>query len=167
MAADMAGLWQKPRVSGAVLVCTAALLLAAGAARSQTPPALLTPSQMAAQNRDEDAKFAAFVASFRQTALDAGITAATYDKAMSGIARNPPVSALNLQPPEFSRPVWEYLDSAVSPDRVTQGQTMLAQYSGPLATIEQHFQVPKEILVAIWGMESNYGEAMGSFNMFE
>ena len=44
---------------------------------------------------------------------------------------------------------------------------MLAAYAPALASIEQRFGVQKEILVAIWGIESDYGQEMGSFNMFE
>jgi membrane-bound lytic murein transglycosylase B len=136
---------------------------------ASAPPsqAQMTPAQIAAQNRIEDAKFAAFVKDFRDTAIKAGISPEIYDRSMSGITRNPRVAQLNLNQPEFARPVWEYLDSAVSPDRVTNGQKMVAANAPALARIEARFSVPKEILVAIWGMESNYGEAMGGFNMFE
>jgi lytic murein transglycosylase len=107
------------------------------------------------------------VKDFRDTALKAGISPETYDRSMTGISRNPRIEQLNLNQPEFARPVWEYLDSAVSPDRVTNGQKMLAANAPALARIEQRFNVPKEIVVAIWGMESNYGQSMGGFNMFE
>ncbi|MGD0141964.1 MAG: lytic murein transglycosylase [Rhizomicrobium sp.] len=149
-------------------------VLGATSAAAQTAPAQaqpsqtqLSPAQIVAQNKLEDAKFAAFVKDFRDTAIKAGISSATYDRSMAGISRNPRIEDLNLNQPEFSRPVWEYLDSAVSADRVSHGQTMMAANAPALAHIESRFSVPKEILVAIWGMESNYGEAMGSFNMFE
>jgi membrane-bound lytic murein transglycosylase B len=107
------------------------------------------------------------VQSFRDTALGAGIAPATYDQSMGGISLNPRVEQLNLQQPEFVRPIWEYLDGAVSPDRIAKGQTMVSAYAAALANIEQRFGVPKEYLAAIWGIESNYGAAMGGFNMFE
>jgi membrane-bound lytic murein transglycosylase B len=136
-------------------------------APAQPSQAQMTPAQIVTQNRIEDAKFAAFVKDFRDTALKAGISPETYDRSMTGITRNPRVAQLNLNQPEFARPVWEYLDSAVSADRVTNGQKMVAANAPALARIEARFSVPKEILIAIWGMESNYGEAMGGFNMFE
>ncbi len=114
-----------------------------------------------------DVKFAAFVRDFRQTAINAGIRPAIYDASMNGISRNARVEQLNLQQPEFVKPIWSYLDSAVSDDRVSKGQQMLATYPTMLANLESRTGVQKEILVAVWGMESNYGEAMGSFNMFE
>jgi membrane-bound lytic murein transglycosylase B len=81
--------------------------------------------------------------------------------------RDPDIEALNQNQPEFSRPIWSYLDSAVSDKRVSQGQMAMESYSTALANIQSRYGVPKEILVAIWGMESNYGSAMGSFNMFD
>ncbi len=113
------------------------------------------------------AKFEEFLRDFRDTALKAGIAAQTYDRSMAGIALNPRVQQLNLQQPEFVRPVWDYLDSAVSPDRIARGRQMLAATATALANVEQRFGVAKEVLVAVWGIESNYGTAMGSFNMFE
>ena len=132
----------------------------ANAALAQTPTPPLTPAQA-------DAKFAAFVHDFRDTAIKAGIAPATYDASMANIHRNADVEQANLQQPEFVKPVWSYLDTAVSDDRVMHGEQMAATYSANLAADTARFGVPKEILVAIWGMESNYGSAMGNFNMFE
>jgi membrane-bound lytic murein transglycosylase B len=131
-------------------------------ARSITPGA----AQPQAPN-PADIKFAAFVHDFRDTALKAGIAPATYDAAMANVHRNADVEQANLQQPEFVKPIWSYLDTAVSPDRLMHGQQMVAAYAATLAADEARFGVPKEILVAIWGMESNYGTAMGNFNMFE
>lgn len=114
-----------------------------------------------------DGKFAAFVSSFRATAIAAGIRPDIYDRSMTGIARNQRVEDLNLQQPEFVKPVWSYLDSAVSDDRVAKGEQMLDANAGMLSGIESRYGVSKEILVAIWGIESNYGSSMGGFNMFE
>src|SRR5260370_29136968 len=68
--------------------------------------------------------------------------------------------------PEFSTPVWSYLDSAVSARRIKDAQLMLARYGDVLARIEASSGVPKEILVAVWGMESDYGADAGGLNLF-
>jgi membrane-bound lytic murein transglycosylase B len=114
-----------------------------------------------------DAKFAAFLRDFRDTAIKAGIQPATYDVSLGNVHRLADVEQANLQQPEFVKPIWSYIDGAVSPDRVTNGAAMIASYATNLANDEARFGVPKEILVAIWGMESNYGTAMGHYNMFE
>ena len=149
---------KKSRISRLFLAVTLALV-SAGTALAASPPPPPDPQAVA--------KFASFIHDFRDTALKAGIAAQTYDRSMAGIALNPRVQQLNLQQPEFIKPVWEYLDSAVSADRIAKGQQMLAIYATPLANIEQRYGVPKEILTAIWGIESNYGTLMGGFNMFE
>ena len=114
-----------------------------------------------------DAQFAAFIRDFRAQALAAGITPQVYDSSMTGLFREPEIEALNLNQPEFSKPIWSYLDGAVSNKRVTQGQAEIQTYSSALSNIQSKYGVPKEILVAVWGMETDYGAAMGSFNMFD
>ena len=137
-------------------------------AQPPAPAPAPTPAQTAAaQAAAADAKFAAFVHDFRAEAIRAGVKPETYDASMAGISRNQRVEDLNTQQPEFVRPVWQYLDTAVSPQRISKGQDMLAANSTTLSNIEARYSVPKEILVAIWGDESAYGTAMGSFNMFE
>ncbi len=87
---------------------------------------------------------------------------------MTGIALNPRVQQLNLQQPEFIKPVWDYLDSAVSARPASPAASRCWRKKPcSLAGIEQRFGVQKEILVAFWGDESNYGASMGGFNMFE
>jgi membrane-bound lytic murein transglycosylase B len=113
-----------------------------------------------------DPKFDAFLAEARVTALAQGITAATFDSATAGIAPIPPVTAMNANQPEFAKPVWSYLDSAVSARRIKDAQLMLARYGEVLDRIAAQYGVPKEILVAVWGMESDYGADSGSFNLF-
>jgi len=113
-----------------------------------------------------DARFDAFLAEARVTARAEGITDATFDAATAGIAPIPAIAAMNANQPEFSKPVWSYLDSAVSARRIKDAQFMLAQYGDVLARIEASSGVPKEILVAVWGMETDYGSEKGGFNLF-
>jgi membrane-bound lytic murein transglycosylase B len=114
-----------------------------------------------------DEKFRAFLQDFRATATSEGISARAYDRATQGITRNPRVEELNAEQPEFITPIWIYLDNMVSDKRIGRGREMLAADATVLANIESRYGVPKEILVAIWGAESNYGQSMGTFNMFE
>lgn len=115
----------------------------------------------------QDVKFDAFVKDFRATALAAGVAPATYDTAMAGIHRNKRIEELAEAQPEFVKPVWSYLDVAVSPKRVADGQAALAAQLGVLPAIETKYGVPREILVSIWGNETDFGAALGSFNLFE
>ncbi|HWA92931.1 MAG TPA: lytic murein transglycosylase [Rhizomicrobium sp.] len=137
----------------------AILAFSVGPTASQPPkPVPLTP---------QDQKFQDFVRDFRAQAVAAGIRPATYDLALAHAARNQKVEDLNLNQPEFARPIWAYLDSAVSDKRVSNGQAALAANLQTLTAIEAKYGVPKEVLVSVWGNESNYGQGSEPFNMFE
>src|SRR5579863_10182189 len=113
-----------------------------------------------------DEKFQAFVRSFESVALADGITPETYNRAMAGVAPVPALQSIIDEQAEFVRPVWSYLDNAVSARRVTLGRQLLADDGALLSGIEARTGVPKEILVAIWGMETDYGHDVGSYNLF-
>jgi membrane-bound lytic murein transglycosylase B len=113
-----------------------------------------------------DAKFQAFIRDFEATALAAGVTAETYNQAVAGLAPIPSIAQSNADQPEFAKPVWIYLDSAVSARRIADAKFLLAQNQTMLAGIEATSGVPKEILVAIWGMETDYGHDTGGMNLF-
>jgi membrane-bound lytic murein transglycosylase B len=113
-----------------------------------------------------DIKFDAFLAAARSEALAQDIRAETFDSAIAGIAPLPTILAMNANQPEFNRPVWSYLDSAVSARRIKDAQFMLGRYGEVLDRIAAQSGVPKEILVSVWGMESDYGADSGSFNLF-
>ena len=111
-------------------------------------------------------KFDAFLLEAKATALASGIRPDVFAAATRGIAPIPSIASMNANQPEFSKPVWAYLDSAVSARRVKDAKLMLDRYGDVLARIERDSGVPKEILVAIWGMETDYGAGVGGFNLF-
>jgi membrane-bound lytic murein transglycosylase B len=110
--------------------------------------------------------FEQFIAEMHTQARANGITEATFQAATAGIAPIAAIAGMNDNQPEFSRPVWAYLDSAVSARRIKDGQRLLAQNRDTLAGIERQSGVPREILLAIWGMESDFGRDSGGFNLF-
>jgi membrane-bound lytic murein transglycosylase B len=113
-----------------------------------------------------NAKFDAFLVSARASALSQGISAATFDSATAGLKPLAAILQRNANQPEFVKPVWSYLDSAVSARRIADAKTMLARYGDVLDRIAAESGVPKEILVAIWGMETDYGAVSGGFPLF-
>ena len=113
-----------------------------------------------------DVQFQTFIRELEATALAAGITAETYTLAMTGITPVTTIQQAIDNQPEFNRQVWSYLDSAVSARRIADAKAMLARYGGTLTAIETKHGVRKEILVAIWGMETDYGASVGSYNLF-
>jgi len=152
------------------MLCTALRSACVGLAFvvAATTPGLAQPDPPSAVSVPSDEmRFAAFVHDFRDEALKAGIKPETYDRAMSAISLNTKVQDLNLNQPEFVRPVWEYLTSAVSDTRVKKGKDLIGANAELLTRLERDYGVPKEVLTAIWGMESAYGVSQGNFNLFE
>ena len=108
-----------------------------------------------------DPGFTAFVDSFWPTARQAGVSQATYRRAFQGVVPDPDTIRLMNRQSEFVKPIWEYLDTAVSDTRVEKGREMLATYARELAVIENRYGVERHAVVAIWGMETKYGSFMG------
>lgn len=111
--------------------------------------------------------FTAWLARFRREARGKGISSATLARALDGVRYRPRVIELDRSQPEFVRPIWQYLDSAVSAQRVTTGRARLAEHRDTARRMEQRYGVPAEVIVAIWGIESNYGGNFGDFSTLE
>ena len=108
-----------------------------------------------------DTRFQQWIADFYATAAEAGISKSTYQKAFSGVKTpDPDVLEKAAYQPEFKHKIWDYLDSRVNPYTVRIGQEMAAKHGRTLAAIERHFGVDRNILLAIWSMESNYGAVL-------
>ena len=99
---------------------------------------------------------------FRTTARAAGINEATLRVAFADLHYLPRVVELDRAQPEFTRTVWDYLDSAVSPQRVALGQDKMLQFRVEADAAAARYGVPPNILIAIWGVESNYGGNYGN-----
>ena len=65
--------------------------------------------------------------------------------------------------PEFRMAIWQYLDVFLSKERVDRGRDMLVRYRPALDAIEKAYGVDRHVLVAIWGVETNYGAEMGQW----
>lgn len=116
---------------------------------------------LTANNASADAKFQNWIAEFRTTAMNSGISAATYKRAFAGVTEiDPEVLEKAKFQPEFTAPVWDYIDNRVNENSVATGREMARKYSRWLGAIEKSFGVDRNILLAIWSMETNYGEIM-------
>lgn len=125
----------------------------------------VTPEPIPAASPASEAGLQQWVINFRPKAISAGISPATYDNAMRIARYNPEVIRLDRKQAEFSRPVWEYLDSAASDSRTTKGRGLAKTYSGTLNQIEARYGVDRNIVMAIWGMESNFGGNRGKMQV--
>ena len=129
----------------------------APAAAAAATPASAAQSEAAL----EQSRFAEWIASFRASARDAGIDEATLAAAFDGVQLRPRVVDLDRAQPEFVRAVWDYLDGVLTPQRVAQGQERLAQFAREAQSASARYGVPGPVLVAVWGIESNYGSNYG------
>ena len=130
-----------------------------------SPPPPVTAGRSADAPADAFPQHKAFerwVTDFRTSARAADIDEATLNVAFADVRYLPRVVELDRAQPEFTRPVWSYLDSAVSPRRVALGQDKWLQFGAEVDAAAARYGVAPAILVAIWGVESNYGSNFGS-----
>lgn len=104
--------------------------------------------------------FDAFITHFEARALAAGVSRRVYETAMFGLTPDPKTPGLVSAQPEFTIPVWDYIDVRVSPRRIANGQAAMARNSDLFTQIGQHYGVDPFLLGAIWGIETNYGSVL-------
>lgn len=133
-------------------------------AAAQPSPTAATAAATAGTSTDADhaAGFAAWRTAFAAQALAGGIRPDTVRDVLGNAQWQPRVVELDRAQPEFTRTPWAYLDSAVSAQRIAQGQAKLAEHQATLDAAAARYGVPATVITAIWGIESNYGSHFGS-----
>lgn len=141
--------------------------------------ALVVPGAMAAaegimtggpetlQTVASPAGFDGWVQGFRARALAQGISARVFDRAFTGVRYNDYVIEKDRNQGEFTKAIWDYLDKAVSDERVANGRKALRKNRKILDRIEAAYGVDREVVVAVWGLESAYGAVRGEINTIE
>ncbi len=109
--------------------------------------------------------FAQWLQRFRRFALRRGISAALLDRTLAGLTPDRAVIARDRTQPEAALSARAYMDRALGRNRVARGRTALRDHADALARIETAFGVAPEILVAIWGLESDLGVVRGDFDV--
>jgi len=140
------------RAAGAALAAAlaAAILPAAQAQSTAQPPS------------DADLKaYATCLGQLRPDALKAGVSGATFDTYTQGITPDMSILELLDAQPEFKTPIWDYLASLVDAERIHDGEQGLEQWSKELARIQTQYGVDPATVVAVWGVESNFGKNLG------
>ncbi len=166
----------------AVSLCLS--LCAAGAAAREVSPrpaprqataAPLMPAAAAPRARPDDlpqvspdqAGLEAWLSGFRGRALTQGLPARVVDAALQGVEYDTDVIARDRNQSEFTKTIWDYLDTAVSETRVADGRAALTGHEDVLAAIEARYGVDREVVVAVWGLESAYGTFKGQTDIVE
>jgi membrane-bound lytic murein transglycosylase B len=153
------------------LIVSVALPLAVVPVRGSSPDAPPGGQGMTGSGTSVDLPaeggFAQWIEGFRARALAQGIAASVIDSAFRGVRYNASVIERDRNQGEFTRTIWDYLDSAVSEERIANGRAALKANADLLARIEQTYGVEKEIVIAIWGLESAYGSFRGRESAIE
>lgn len=106
-----------------------------------------------------------WIADFKPKALAAGVSKQTFQAALQGITYDPDVIRRDRNQSEFTKTIWDYLETAVSDLRITNGRAAMKSQAKTLAEIEKTYGVDAAIVTAIWGLESAYGTFRGSDNV--
>jgi membrane-bound lytic murein transglycosylase B len=144
-----------------LLAATATLL--AAPALAQTAP----PKPAHTSTAEENASFQRYLEGVRVEALRKGISPAVLDRALSGIRINWRVIELDRNQPEHKLSWSEYRARIVNEGRIARGREQLAKHRELLGRVQARYGVPSEIIVGLWGLESDYGRAMGGINVIE
>ncbi len=153
----VAGLWINPSLANTVPL-TESLRPAV-----RPLPSELVPIEVATSN----SRFSNWVKAFRGRAIGKGIKASVFDRAFRGVEYDKSVIAKDRNQSEFTKQIWDYLDSAASPVRVENGIKALRKYKKTLEQIEARYGVEKEVIAAVWGLESTYGTRRGDIDVIQ
>jgi lytic murein transglycosylase len=110
---------------------------------------------------DEADDFQSWLITVHQEAIDLQIAPAAVDATLSQATYLPRVIELDRKQPEFVTSFSAYVNRRINPRVVGKGKQMMQDYQGVLYVVEELYQVPREVLVAFWGLETNFGGFMG------
>jgi len=122
---------------------------------------------LAAQAQSGDPKFTAWLRTLQAEAVRSGVDAETARAALSSLEQVPQVLDLAHNQPEFSMSFSQYLDVVVSQKRIDRGRKLLAENRALIERFAGPTGIPPSIVAALWGIESNYGERLGDFEVVQ
>lgn len=111
--------------------------------------------------------FEEWVKGFKAEAIEQGISSSLVDKAFQGVAPISRVLELDRKQPESTMTFGEYRQSIVSPQRIARGREKMAQHRDLLHEVGQRYGVQPRFIVALWGIETNYGKNSGGYRIID
>ncbi|WP_374575395.1 lytic murein transglycosylase [Phenylobacterium sp.] len=140
------------------------LLLAAlpGASAAQTADPTAQP--LAGASPSGSPAFDAWLQGFYGRAAAAGVPAVVLDRELAGLTPDDRVSAADGRQPEFSKPVGDYIKGVVTDQRIAMGRQKRQELTF-LGDVEARYGVPRDILIAVWAMESAFGAIQGNYDV--
>lgn len=124
-------------------------------------------SGFAADGGVSESQFQGCLNNLRGDAIAAGVSGQAFDRYTSNL--DPDMSVvekLNYQP-EFSTPIWDYLSGLVDQERVDLGRRKMTQHADVLRRIQAQYGVEPAAVVAVWGVESNFGDISGKYSLVQ
>lgn len=112
------------------------------------------------------AAFRRFVESLWPEARARGVSRATFNAALGKVTIDPSIGKTSGRQAEFVRPIWDYVNGAVSRQRVERGRALARELASTLAEIERRYGVDRHVVLAIWGVETSFGSFTGNKNVF-
>ena len=112
------------------------------------------------------ADFASCLAGLRSEAQSKGISAATFEAHAARLQPNDAHTFLDKQP-EFKTPIWDYMSGLVDDERIAEGKVKLREQAQWLAKAESIYGVDRATIVAVWGVESNFGKNFGKMPLVQ
>lgn len=109
--------------------------------------------------------FSSWLSAFRSEAAGAGISARAL-AALDGVAFDERVLRQDRGQSILSQSFLDFADKVVTADRLSRGRELLGRYGQTLAAVERAYGVPGPVIVAFWGLETDYGAFMGNFSLF-
>jgi len=138
-----------------ILAAAISLAIACGPSSVVAQPAPTPPSFATSGN----AEFDAWRDDFARRAVGRGRDPAVLGRLLNGITPDPRIVELDQRQPEFVSPVWDYVTNRVTERRLNDGRALKSSIGSTLDAVEARYGVPSGIIVGIWGLESNYGDA--------
>ncbi len=120
----------------------------------------------AAQCGDSPDGYAAWLEDFKQVAINDGVSPSVVDEALETAKFDPSVLSHDHGQGSLQGDFASFAARHITPGRVKKGRTMLVAYAEPLERIEQRYGVPGPVLVAIWGLETDFGVGLGRYPTF-
>ena len=123
---------------------------------------ILPGSASAGKLSQQDSAFRQFILSFWPMAQERGVSRETFTRAFAGVSFDANVVAETRAQAEFIQPVWDYIGSAVSPDRIDRGHGKAREQRPWLSKASETYGVDDSVIMGIWGLESDFGAATGT-----
>ena len=122
-----------------------------------------TQSSPDKQSFADDSAFRVWLENFKRDAVKDGISRQTLDDAFEGVKPIPRIIELDRKQPESTITLAQYLDKIVNTKRISTGREMLGEHRETLDKISAEYGVQPEYIVALWGIETNYGANTGGY----